>query len=104
MLVVLQWNDGRYISRCTDQNAVCHRKAKSGLPISSFMDRSNPKELQCQSSFLQYIVGPLYAVGKRIWPDMSSPAAQLEANKQDLENRAEKAARAAKAAKKAKAS
>ena len=49
------------------------------------MDRANPKELQCQTSFLQYIVGPLYTVGKRIWPDMSSPIAQLEANTAQLE-------------------
>ena len=67
-------------------------QAKAGLPISSFMDRSNPKELQCQSSFLQYIVGPLYAVGKRIWPDLSAPTTQLDANKQALEEKATAAA------------
>jgi hypothetical protein len=53
------------------------------------MDRTNPKELQCQTSFLQYIVGPLYAVGKRIWPNMSSPTAQLEANNQELKKKAQ---------------
>jgi len=71
-------------------------EAEAKLPISAFMDRRNPNEAKCQSSFLQYIVGPLYAVGKRIWPEMNGPTAQLEANKKALEERA--AAAAAEAA------
>ena len=81
----------------------------AGLPISSFMDRylidpfgppcllfllsftwrrewpgvlcsENPNEAQCQSSFLEYIVGPLFTLGKRLWPAIGPPAAQYEVN------------------------
>ena len=73
-------------------------EADAGLPISAFMDRRNPNEAKCQSSFLQYIVGPLYAVGMRIWPEMDQPTAQLDANKKALEDRAAAAAASVAAA------
>ena len=69
---------------CQEFYAQGDKEREAGLPISSYMDRKHPKEVQCQSSFLEYIVAPLFTLGKRLWPEMEAPTRQLQLNKEAL--------------------
>ena len=40
-----------------------------GLPISSFMDRSRPDMMRCQTAFIKFFVGPLYGAFSRLVPE-----------------------------------
>ena len=64
------------------------KERSRGIPVSGFMDRNQgrEKELQCQRSFLDYIVSPLYTTGTRIWPELSEPQAQLSFNRASLDS------------------
>ena len=82
-------------SRCVFQEFYLQgdaERGQDGVAISPFMDRESPNEPQCQCSFLEYIVGPLFTLGKRLWPTLDAPAVQYEANAAALKQAKDNAA------------
>jgi len=47
------------------------KEKERGLPVSSFMDRSNPQAKQCQTAFLDFLVLPMLNVWASVFPGSS---------------------------------
>jgi len=54
----------------------------NGLPISPFMDRSNPQVSKCQCGFLDFLVLPTYTAWAQIFPESSPILGAAKANRQ----------------------
>ena len=57
------------------------RESALGLPISAFMDRSQPQVTQCQLGFINVLVKPLFVEWNKLLGDSTAPAiAELDAS------------------------